>query len=82
LDGPHHFVQISNWEDPLIKQQTDIFKMNCANKHGYSIIRIYQEDIWKDNIDWKSHLINGIKSYNIISNILNYSNLSGRYLER
>jgi hypothetical protein len=44
--------------------------MNYANNHGYSIIRIYQEDVWKDRIDWKSYLVNNIKHYDNVVNIM------------
>lgn len=56
LDGPQHFVQISNWQDPKIVRKNDIYKMNQAIKQGYSIIRLLQEDVWKDKIAWKKKL--------------------------
>src|SRR5690242_16911549 len=52
LDGPHHFKQVSNWQSPVLAHETDIYKMNCANKNGFSIIRIVQNDVWKDKYDW------------------------------
>ncbi|AGF85052.1 endonuclease [Moumouvirus goulette] len=56
LDGPQHFKQISNWESPNIVQERDIYKMKLAIHNGYTIIRLLQEDVWSDNIDWKSYL--------------------------
>jgi len=39
--------------------------MKCALKNGYTIIRICQEDIWENKIDWKYELTNMIKKYKI-----------------
>lgn len=52
IDGPQHFLQVSNWKSPELTQEGDIYKMNCANSKGYSIIRIIQDDILKDKYDW------------------------------
>ena len=72
LDGPHHFTNISCW-DPLEKvQENDKYKQDCANKNGYSIIRIIQTDVFNDIYNWKTELINNIekiKTDNIIQNI-------------
>jgi hypothetical protein len=46
--------------------------MNCANKNGYSIIRILQKDIWHNKYNWFKELcdnINKIKNDNIVQNI-------------
>nr|AEX62473.1 hypothetical protein mv_L268 [Moumouvirus Monve] len=56
LDGPQHFRQISNWESPDIVRERDIHKMKSAIYNGYTIIRLLQEDVWNDNIDWQSYL--------------------------
>lgn len=64
LDGAQHFRQISNWDNPENIQNRDIYKMRHALKHGYSVIRIIQENVWEDNYDWKSVLSNSIKKYN------------------
>jgi len=51
LDGRQHFEQVRNWT-PLAKQRkSDLDKMEFANKNGYTVIRIFQEDVWK-NIDY------------------------------
>ena len=44
LDGLQHFKQVSNWQSPETIQSTDKYKMRLANKHGYSVIRIFQPD--------------------------------------
>jgi very-short-patch-repair endonuclease len=72
LDGPQHFIQIMNWKSPEEQYKTDKFKETCANKNGYSNIRILQNDILNDIYNWKEELINNIekiKTDNIIHNI-------------
>lgn len=64
VDGRQHFVQVSNWESPEYTQERDIYKMKCALEHGYKIIRIFQEDIFNDNIDWKKRLKEAIDNNN------------------
>ncbi|QGR54188.1 nuclease [Moumouvirus maliensis] len=56
LDGPQHFKQISNWESPDIVREKDIHKMKLAVNNGYTIIRLLQEDVWRDSLDWQSYL--------------------------
>jgi very-short-patch-repair endonuclease len=56
LDGEQHFKQISNWTSPDIQLKKDIYKMNCANNNGFSVIRILQIDVAKDNFDWVSEI--------------------------
>jgi len=69
LDGPQHFIQISNWKEVLLTQKSDIYKMKCANNNGYSVIRILQTDVWSDKNDWKNNLLKAIKKYDIPKNI-------------
>ena len=52
LDGEQHFKQISNWTSPEIQFEKDKYKMKCANENGFSVIRLPQFDILKDNFDW------------------------------
>lgn len=61
LDGPQHFIQISNWKSPEETQKIDVYKMKKAMENEYSIIRILQEDILSNKINWKQILINCIK---------------------
>lgn len=61
LDGPQHFRQISNWNDPEETHKRDLFKMRKANKNGFSVIRILQENVWDDSIKWKKLLAKKIK---------------------
>lgn len=60
LDGRQHFEQIAKWDAPEITQLKDNEKMSNAIINGYSIIRIYQEEVWKDSYDWKTLLKNQI----------------------
>lgn len=63
LDGRQHFQEIRNWGDPAIRTQTDIYKMKCAIKNGYSVIRILQENVYYDRQNWKTLLTTHIKQY-------------------
>jgi len=72
LDGAQHFEQVSNWKSPEETQIVDKFKMECALKNSYSVIRIKQDDIWNNKIDWKNILINSIKLYKNQQIILHY----------
>lgn len=60
-DGPQHFRQISNWDPPEKQQANDKRKMQLANEHGYSVIRILQEDIAGNRIDWIAELATRIE---------------------
>ena len=46
--------------------------MNCANENEYSIIRIIQEDVYKNKYDWLNELINNVEKISeekIVQNI-------------
>jgi very-short-patch-repair endonuclease len=62
LDGLQHFEQVSNWKSPEEQNIRDIYKMKCANNNGYSIIRITQNDVYKDTFDWYKMLKESIES--------------------
>ncbi len=61
VDGGQHFRQVQNWRTPEEQQELDLFKMQCALKKGYSIIRILQEEIYKKKFDWKKELLEAIE---------------------
>lgn len=63
VDGRQHFEQVYNWKSPKETQERDIYKMKLALEHGYSIIRISQEDILNNTLDWKELLNEKIKKY-------------------
>jgi len=68
LDGRQHFEQITGWELLENIQTKDKYKMNCANRHGYSVIRIYQPDVWSDKNNWNTNLQLAIKKYDTPTN--------------
>jgi very-short-patch-repair endonuclease len=59
-DGPQHFKQIGDWQSPELTKINDIYKMKCANKNGFSMIRLLQKDIWHDKYDWLQELLKNI----------------------
>jgi hypothetical protein len=52
LDGGQHFKQVRNWDNPLDTMKRDIFKMQKAKSKGYKIIRLLQQDVYKNNNEW------------------------------
>ena len=53
LDGPHHFIIITLWKNDVDKNQDiDVYKMKVAIDKGFRIIRILQEDVYKNDEDW------------------------------
>jgi len=80
IDGRQHFEQVWNWNSPDETQETDASKMVNAKNESYSIIRISQEDIWNDTIDWRSELKHHIRKrdspvFTYISSIERYGSL-------
>jgi hypothetical protein len=63
LDGCQHFQQVSNWSSPEETRQNDVYKMQSAYNNGFSMIRIQQDFVWKDKIDWRRMLNKYIQSY-------------------
>jgi hypothetical protein len=69
LDGVQHFRQVANWQSPEETQERDRYKEERAIENGYSLIRLYQEDVFYDKTDWKDLLekaINNIEPLQII----------------
>jgi very-short-patch-repair endonuclease/transposase-like protein len=64
IDGPQHFIQVSNWTSPEIQKEKDKYKINCANENGFSVIRLLQIDILKDKFDWFEELKSSISKIN------------------
>jgi very-short-patch-repair endonuclease len=61
LDGKQHFEQIGNWQSPEKNREIDIYKMKCANKKGFSIIRILQKDVYNNKYNWLNELYENIE---------------------
>jgi very-short-patch-repair endonuclease len=72
IDGEQHFKQVSNWKAPEIAFKNDIYKMLCANKNNFSMIRITQEDVYGDKIDWKKLLKESIEQIKLKNSIENH----------
>jgi hypothetical protein len=64
LDGPQHFLQVSNWTAPEKTQAVDIYKMKCANEQGIAIVRLLQDDVLHDRYDWRSKLLTVLQDPN------------------
>ena len=60
VDGPQHFKQIASWLSPEETLTIDLYKMDCANKNSFSVIRILQEDVLYDRYDWLDELTKNI----------------------
>lgn len=58
IDGPQHFVQVSNWRDPKEELYNDSFKTMKAFINGYSVLRIRQDYIYANQNSqiWKNRL--------------------------
>lgn len=72
LDGPQHFIQLMKWKSPEETHKRDLYKMQCANENGFSVIRLTQEDVYNDKYDWLSELVASIKKIleeNVVQNI-------------
>jgi very-short-patch-repair endonuclease len=61
LDGPQHFIQISNWASPEETQKNDKYKTECANQNNYSVIRLLQEDVFYNTYNWSDELNQNIQ---------------------
>lgn len=57
LDGLQHFQQVMNWTSPEETRARDYYKEYCARSNGFSVIRISQEDVLYDKIDWEDLLM-------------------------
>lgn len=69
IDGKQHFEQVSNWTCPNETQKRDHFKMKKANENGFSVIRIFQEEIYFNKNEWEKKVLNAIKKYEKPNNI-------------
>jgi len=72
LDGRQHFVQISNWCNPVFTNIKDRIKMKLSVLNGYKFIRIYQEDVYNDKSGWQELLVNAINSGEDVTYIGNH----------
>lgn len=64
VDGRQHFEIVTRFRNDVEKnKENDKYKMVLALENGYSMIRIFQEDIYNKKIDWKNILKDKIKKY-------------------
>lgn len=64
LDGEQHFKPIKGWKsNPEEVQSRDFYKMTKALENGYTIIRLLQEDVYKNKNDWENSLKSAIRQY-------------------
>ena len=64
IDGNQHFKEVANWNcTPEKSFKNDVSKTDFCLKNNLSIIRINQDDIWKDKINWKNILKSNLKLY-------------------
>lgn len=64
LDGRQHHKQVSNWGSPKETQLKDMYKAYRSLENGYTIIRLYQPDVFDNKIEWKQLLQKVVKTYN------------------
>ena len=62
---------MSNWSSPEEQQENDKYKEECANKNGYSVIRLLQEDVFNDSYDWIKELCDAIEEIKSSKEIIN-----------
>jgi len=56
IDGPQHFRQISNWTSPLENQKRDFLKEKLTIKNNMSMIRVLQQDVRSNKINWRKFI--------------------------
>jgi very-short-patch-repair endonuclease len=61
LDGTFHYKDVNFYDTNLKEtQKWDIYKQRCANKNGYSTIRLTQEDVYHNKFDWIDRIIKSV----------------------
>jgi very-short-patch-repair endonuclease len=77
LDGVQHFKKVKHFrKTPEEQKERDLYKQKCANENGYSIVRIYQEDVYYDTFDWLDEL------YKTIEKIINDKIIQNLYISK
>ena len=83
-DGEAHWKQVAKWKTPEHNRERDLYKMKCANENGYSMIRIVQEDVFKDKYHWLQELLGNIDkivSEKVVQNIYMCKNDEYKYFD-
>ena len=66
LDGAWHFVPFRRKQDMISLEKfdgysrRDLLKEEWATKNKLPIIRVLQEDVWKDRGDWRGYVMRNI----------------------
>lgn len=61
IDGPQHYRQIARWTRPLLIQIRDEYKERQARQRGFTVLRLHQEDVLRDNIDWRNIILDAAR---------------------
>lgn len=62
IDGRQHFEKVDYFKNDVERNiDRDIYKMKKALENNYSVIRLYQEDVWEDKNNWKEWLTKKIE---------------------
>ena len=82
MDGQQHFEFCKNNRynkqlSYIERHERDLYKMNVALEQKYHFIRLFQPDIWYDNITWENELSNTIDYI-----LLNYQIPIIKYISR
>jgi len=73
LDGGQHFKQVRNWLSPEQQIRIDVYKMQQANKNGYTVIRLLQSDVYRNPITWlEENLKQQLHTYDEPANLVIY----------
>lgn len=79
IDGGQHFKDVKLFKSTAKEnQENDKNKMLKAIEQGYSFIRIFQEDIWNDKIDWQNIILDNLKIRSK-PNVLYFSSIETLY---
>ena len=60
LDGPQHFWVQHNYTDDGCER--DRLKETWALQQGLCVIRVLQEDVWNDRLDWQGWITRSIEA--------------------
>jgi very-short-patch-repair endonuclease len=63
LDGRQHWDQVWSWTPPEATRLNDNRKMELSFNHGYTTIRIFQQDVYSDKNNWDQALKLAIQLY-------------------
>jgi very-short-patch-repair endonuclease len=75
IDGGQHFWDVKGWRSKCDDvSNTDVFKMQCAIKNGYSVVRMSQQEIFDNSWGWKTAIISTIQENVDVPTVIYLSN--------